>query len=398
MGELTELRVARSLTEVEAIREAWAGWPGHRDSDIDFYVMIVRSYSEVVRPHVITLYRDGRPDAILIGRLERKRLAFRIGYLPGFSLWTRCLTFVYGAVHGNTTSDNVELLLRSVMDSLKDGEADAALLEFVPLDTPLYQIALKLPGILCRDTHPVPQRHDSLTIPGTIDDVYRRMSGDRRNWLRRRVKRIEANPAGKSSIRCYRNIQELDNLFRDAEEIGRKTYQRGLGVGFSDDSRVRARLELGAQRGWLRAYVLYLGDRPCAFWIGMLYRETFVSEYLGYDPEFRQFSPGMVLVIRAIEGFCNRADGDTVRELDFGLGHAEYKGFLCSGSWQEAVVYIFSPGVKGLVLKLMRTTAGVVNGAARKLLSFTKLLPRIKRAWRDQLAKRAQAAVSAVND
>jgi CelD/BcsL family acetyltransferase involved in cellulose biosynthesis len=92
----------------------------------------------------------------------------------------------------------------------------------------------------------------------------------------------------------------LDHLFHDVEEIARKTYQRGLGVGFADTTRMRQRLELAARKGWLRAYLLYLGERPCAFWIGMLYGDTFVSDYTGYDPDLRQFSPGIGLVMRMI--------------------------------------------------------------------------------------------------
>src|SRR5208283_3583735 len=113
-------------------------------------------------------------------------------------------------------------------------------------------------------------------------------------------------------------------------EVAKKTYQRGLRVGFADSAGVRKRLELCARKGWLRAYLLYLGDRPVAFWIGTLCGETFLSEYMSYDPELRQFSPGMVLIMRVIEGFCNKANGDIVKELDFGPGHAEYKGVLGS--------------------------------------------------------------------
>ena len=72
----------------------------------------------------------------------------------------------------------------------------------------------------------------------------------------------------------------------------------------------------------------------------MLYGETFVSDYTGYDPDLRQFSPGIGLVMGMIERFCNRADGDVIRELDFGPGDAEYKAVLCTRKWLEAVVYI----------------------------------------------------------
>jgi len=389
-----EVRVARSLPEVEALREAWTGWPGHRDSDIDMFLMIVQSLPEVIRPHVVALHRDSKLESILVGRLERKRFNFKVGYLSLFRPWARCITFSYGAVHGNDSPENTESLVRAVIDSLKQNEADMAMFSFVPLDMPLYHVALRTPGILSRDTLPAPQGHDSLDIPASIDEVYRRMSRERRKHTKASVKKLEAAPMGEVRIACYQNTSELDDLFRDAEGIAKSTYQRGLGVGFADNPAVRTRLELGARKGWLRGFVLYLGNRPCAYWIGMLYHGSFVSEYMGYDPEFRQYSPGMVLIMRVIEGFCNRAGGDVVKELDFGLGHAEYKGVLCSKTWQEAIVFIFSTTPKGLALKLERTATRLLDGAVRRVLASGNLLPRLKRAWRDRLARVARGGYS----
>jgi hypothetical protein len=384
------------MPELEALREAWTTWPGQRDSDIDFYMMIVRSYPEVVRPHVVAFYHDGQPEAILVGRLEQKQLRFGIGYCPGVRLRARCLTFVYGAIHGNSSAQSTEVLLRSVLHSLRQGEADLAVLEFVPLDTPLYQLAVTMPGFLGRDPFPSLQGHASLTVPNDIEEVYHRMSRERRKHTKASVKKLETRPAGRPRIVCYRHASELDELFRNVEEIAHKTYQRGLCVGFEDSRLVRQRLELGARKGWLRAYVLFLSERPCAFWIGMLYRGTFVSEYMGYDPEFRQYSPGIVLIMRVLEGFCRRSDGDIVCELDFGLGQAEYKNALCTRSWQEGCVFIFSTTPRGLALKFLRTVIRLAEETARKLLNASKLFPRLKRAWRDRLAKDAPSSTASV--
>jgi hypothetical protein len=228
-----------------------------------------------------------------------------------------------------------------------------------------------------------------MTIPNNVEEIYGRLSSKHRKNLKREIRQLFAEGQN-ATIRCYQKESEIDQLFHDAEEIARKTYQRGLGAGFVDNSQVRQRLELAARKGWLRANLLYLGDRPIAFWIGMLYKGSFVSEYLGYDPEFRRSSPGMVLIMRVIEGFCRRANGDTVRELDFGLGHAEYKGALCTRDWLEAAVYIFSPTLKGLTLKSMRTTTRVIDSCARKILASTEFFPRLKRAWRGRLTTNAK--------
>ena len=254
--EKVEVQVARTLWEVEALREPWTRWPGHRDSDIDFYLTILQSQPEVVRPHVIALYRNDKPDAIFIGRLERKPLPFRIGYLPRFRFRARCLTFVYGAMRGNASAENTRNLLQEVMNCLRHDEADVAMLELVPIDSPLYRLALKLPGVLSRDTLPEVQGHDVMTVPDSIAEVQRCMSAHRRHELRRTARKLQSNPIGAPKIVCYREATELDHLFHDAEEIAKKTYQRGLGVGFADTARVRKRLELAALKGWLRLIAL----------------------------------------------------------------------------------------------------------------------------------------------
>ena len=43
--EEIEIRTARSLPEIEALRESWMAWPSHRDSDIDFYLSLAGPFS-----------------------------------------------------------------------------------------------------------------------------------------------------------------------------------------------------------------------------------------------------------------------------------------------------------------------------------------------------------------
>lgn len=382
-----EIRVARTLAEVESLRPVWTRWGGHRDSDIDVVLMIIDSYPEALRPHVIAIYRNGEPDAILIGRLEKKRISYKIGYTTLFGPWARCLTFVYGALRGNASAENSEIFVSEVVRCLKNDEADMALLEFIPVDKPLYQKALSVPGVLSRDSHPITQLHDLMEMPDSIDKVYQRMSSERRLELRRKIKKLQAHPDGEMRIVLYREVSEVERLFCDAERIAKKTYQRGLGAGFSDTAQVRQRLGLAAQKGWLRGYLLYIGDRPVAFWIGMLYGESFVGEYMGFDPEFRKFAPGMALMMKVLDGFCTGANGDEVKNLDFGLGHAEYKAVLSTQTWTEAAVYIFALTFKGFVLKSCQTVTRVADLCARKILTSTDYFPGLKRRWRDRLAK-----------
>ena len=172
-------------------------------------------------------------------------------------------------------------------------------------------------------------------------------------------------------------------MVRDIEEIAKKTYQRGLGVGFIDSPEMRNRLRFEAERGWLRAYVLYLSDRPCAFWVGRLYRNAFHSEFMGYDPCYSRYSPGMFLIMRVLEDLCGGNGSEKIEEVDFGLGDAQYKEVLGNREWLDTSLYLFGPNLKGIGLSFLRTPIMAIDAIARAALEGTSFLPRIKRAWRN---------------
>src|ERR1019366_10300861 len=94
-GQLT-LRIVRSLSELEELREIWTAWQSNPTSDIDNFFLIVRLRPEIQRPHVMVVYRDGHPDSILVGRLEHTRISFKLGYLNLFQPQVRVLCFMYG--------------------------------------------------------------------------------------------------------------------------------------------------------------------------------------------------------------------------------------------------------------------------------------------------------------
>ena len=73
--------------------------------------------------------------------------------------------------------------------------------------------------------------------------------------------------------------------------------------------------------------MLYIADRPCSFWIGDVNQGTFGSDYLAYDAEFEKYSPGMCLILKVIEGFCDE-NPQGITEVDFATGYAQYKEVL----------------------------------------------------------------------
>ncbi len=381
-GAALTVRTARSFAEVEEIRQVWSAWPSHRDSDIDFCLEFGWTRKEVVRPHVIVLYRDGRADAMLVGWIERVRLKSKIGYLRLPGMPALLLNFSYGGLLGNASAENCRELVLSILGALRQGEAEVAVLGNLAVDSSLYREAHRLPGFASRDRLPATVTRHAMTLPADVKDVYSALSANHRSDLKRKAKKLVAKYPDAVRVCCYRQPAEVEAAAPQIEEIAKKTYQRGLGVGFQDSEEMRRRLRMCAEKGWLRMYVLYLGDVACAFWIGTVYNGNFCSDYLAFDPAFGDCSPGSFLMMKVIEDFCNAG----VKEIDFGSGEGRYKEQFGNRSAIESSAWIFAARPKGLALNAIRTSAATVDGVARKILDKTNLLPRIKRAWRDRAA------------
>ncbi len=56
-----------------------------------------------------------------------------------------------------------------------------------------------------------------------------------------------------------------------------------MGVGFRDDEISKGKLMVAVDQGWMRSYVLYVDNIPCAFQIGFQYRKTYYVGGKGYD-------------------------------------------------------------------------------------------------------------------
>ncbi|HEY6272604.1 MAG TPA: GNAT family N-acetyltransferase, partial [Terriglobales bacterium] len=333
------VRVLRSIPEVEEMRAVWTGMRPHPNADIDLFLNVIRSRPKMVRPHVPVLCKNGTPAALVIGRFEDSHVEFKIGYADFFRPKARMLTFIYGGLLGHPGADDCEALAHEVMNSLRHGEADAAFFNHLRADGPLYRALMRLSGFWGRDHFPAVQTHRSMSLPGSAEEFWARLSPKVRKNQRWQAKKLLSNHPGGVRIECFRQVSELERMIQDVEQIARKTYQRGLGVGFTDNEDTRQRLHLKAEKGWLRGYVLYTGDSPCAFWLGTLYHQEFHSDFMGYDPDHGKYSPGMYLIVQVVEDFCKRSGEEGIAAIDFGLGDAQYKEILGDVQWQDASAY-----------------------------------------------------------
>jgi CelD/BcsL family acetyltransferase involved in cellulose biosynthesis len=382
-----ETVVARSFEEIEAIRPIWERMQGQEthpvpNADIDHYLSVMRGAKESAQPYVMVVYYDGEPKTALIGRIEKQAIACAVGYAKILATPMRCLTVVYGGILGQRDAESRSMLMTKLMEILKAGEADVVTFFHLPIDSDIYRLVRLMPTLFCRDRFPVQELHWKAFLPGSFDDFLRSRSKNTRHNTRRYTKRLVEKYGDRLSVQCFTETRQVDQLFRDTVEVAQKTYQQGLGSTFVDDVRTRSQVKFLVDRKLLIAYVLYIDGRPCAFWNGIRYKETFFTWTTGYDPAFSGDRLGLFLLVKMIELLCVEPD---IQAIDFGFGDAQYKQSFCDDSWIEASVFVFAPRLYPTFVNLLRSSVNGLNAGLKRVGSKVGALGWVKRQWRTSL-------------
>ncbi|MGH3011598.1 MAG: GNAT family N-acetyltransferase [Gaiellaceae bacterium] len=377
-----DVRVARSAGEVEGLRAAWAALPvGNPGADPDHLLTLVRHSAAPLRPYVIVLEEHGNPKALAVARTGEARLDTKVGYRTVLRPRVEALTVSQG---GLVVEDErpAAALLATLLAALRHEPLDVVRLR-ARVGSTLHELATTRPGALVRG-----RVADSMTrwrahLPETYDEYLRARSAKTRSNVKRYSRRLEDRFGEGVVLRLFQSPDELPQLVRDTGAVFEKTYQRGLGVG-----RVHAEAEpalqlLAAERGWLRAFVLYLDGAPRAFWHGTLYRRTFYTGATGYDPELRDLRLGTYVLAKMVERLCVQADW-----MDFGPGDAEYKRHFGDESWEEEDVLIFARRRRPVTVNLARSGVLTASRAGRAGLARSGNLNTVRRRWRARLAGR----------
>ena len=256
-----------------------------------------------------------------------------------------------------------ELLAENLFQSLQRGEADVACFRYIDIRSALA-IHIRRAPRLCVDLLAASHLHWFCNRKA-CESFLTCLSKNERAQQKRRERRIA------QTFKSYRieffSAEQIGQLVHDVEEVAKKSYQRRMNVGFSDAPEIRARLEYDARRGWLAGYILYLDEKPCAFWIGSLRNRVFLSNYLGFDPAYSQYSPGMYLMIKVMETLSTETNRQQADRIDFGVGHAIYKRRLSNHNREEALLHIFALRPGPILGNLLQSTMRCFSVLGKRL-------------------------------
>jgi CelD/BcsL family acetyltransferase involved in cellulose biosynthesis len=384
-----EIITVTNFDEIEAIRPTWEQMQREEpnpipNADIERYLSVIKTSGRDVQPYIMVMRRDGCPVAITIGRIEKRRLNFKLGYKVFLNPALKCLTIVYGGIIGQPSTELCEVLVNKIMNVLRSGRADLVYFNHLGTDSPVYKLCKTVPGFFCRSHFASPESHWQTYIPDSIEEFYSRVPNSRKRRWRRDIRQLEKMSSSGIKVVCYRKPDDVNYLIDLACRIEKLSYKRGFDIGFTDSPVNRALLEKAAIDGQLRAYVLLVDGEPCAFQFDVRYGKTQFTEFGSFDPKWSHGSPGMVLMIKVLEQLCHGSD---VSIMDYGFGDALYKSKFGTNHWLEEIVYIYAPRLRPILINMAMTVnlacCVFLNGFAKRL----NMDSWVKRYWRKVVRK-----------
>ncbi len=358
MSDDLQIEAYTSLEQLEQLRPIWGSLSFHLETDLDFFLRVVAVRPEFIAPCVLVAKRNGTPVAMLVGRLEKVTLRSRIVCVPLPGLSVRQFVFVcFGCK--DLSAPIAELLVRHIIELLKAHVADRAVLSHCIRGSPLHTGVRGLPNPVMRDYFPDVRARWRLLLPDSYEKFLQDMNSRKRTRLRYCIHRIEKAFRSEWNVRIFSRPGETDQFFAAAERIASKSWQRDLGKGFLNSEEEHRRIITNADNGWWRAYILYIKDRPVAFWTGEFYRKEFSLLYTAFDPEYRIYRVGLALLLKLIEDMC----GLHARLIDFGVGTQYYKELLGNDFHLEAEVTLHAPSARGILANVLGSATAFLNNA-----------------------------------
>ena len=317
-----------------SIGDFWRSLDVHVFADMDNVLSNISNSG--AKPQVFVLSKDSRPVALALGQEVFDRVSWKVGYLNIPKGPVRFLTFPPNSIVGAHDNETATALISAIDDCL--AETRMAFCQFNQLDVrdPVYQTLKGNEYRWRRDPVNETSVHWKLELPDTFDAFRKSRSRKLKDHMNKYSKRVQKAFEDQAQLECLSRPEELDRAADIAESLTAKGYQRGLGIGFEDTPTQRDWWRLAANRGWLRIYVLTFEGQPAAFWSGTVYKGVYTTEFTSFDPEFKEFNPGGVALLRIIEELCSDPD---VKKIDYGYGEGRTNASMVASAATRPIFF-----------------------------------------------------------
>lgn len=379
------LKAFTSFEDLLSFEEFWKCHQWHPNADWDFYHVIVRTRSEVISPVLMVASENDKVIAICPGRIEATVMPIQFGYAKLASPQVKQLVLINGGFIGHWGLEACEQLIIFLEQYILNQQYDLAMISQVKLDSPLHKCLLSVPKHRRALSASEPSRHWLMQLPASWPEFLQNRSKKHRYWIKRLNNIMDRDFPDSWSIKKIEFPSQVQHFLNAAEVISNSTYHSGLGAGIVADEQNLQRLNLEAKKGQLSAYLLYIRDKPSAFWYCSIYREALHLCSTGYVSTLRHYELGTVLLMKVFQDHC----GSSTTVVDFGLGDAAYKQRFGTNNFNENSFLILAPSFKGRSLRLIVSISTHSNAIMKRLLDRFRVTQAVKTFWRRRISSRA---------
>jgi CelD/BcsL family acetyltransferase involved in cellulose biosynthesis len=117
-------------------------------------------------------------------------------------------------------------------------------------------------------------------VEGDFCAYMQKLSSKSRNQIKRRIRKLEDTAGASLQAACYRTADEMNALHEHLVKVWEKSWHARVGRQHVPSENY---LKTLAQAGWIRAYVLVVGDQSVASILGFQYRGTYYYEAPAYN-------------------------------------------------------------------------------------------------------------------
>jgi CelD/BcsL family acetyltransferase involved in cellulose biosynthesis len=182
------------------------------------------------------------------------------------------------------------------------------------------------------------RRRHCIRLPESMRRFMLRFPVKRRHNLKRASYQLQSKGNGDLRLTSVTSPESVERFLETADRINRASWQfRDFGAGLTNDPVSLKSLHSAASLGFLRSYLLEAGDQPVAYALGYLYHDIYYYVEPRFDPEFRRFSPGQVLLLKLIEDLI-KTEG--VHRVNLGVGDQRYKEQFADIHYEDSTVLL----------------------------------------------------------
>jgi CelD/BcsL family acetyltransferase involved in cellulose biosynthesis len=212
-----------------------------------------------------------------------------------------------------------------------------------------------------------------IDMAGDFDAYMAQFSGKTRSTLNRKSRKLAELSGGALDIRAYTSPTQMAEFLNHALPLSALTYQeRLLDAGLPRGEKARADMVAMAAADGIRAYLLFMDGQAVAYLYlpieGPDEAQTLVYAFLGFHPDYAQYSVGTVLQMEALRQLFAE---NRYRYFDFTEGEGSHKALFGTHSVEGASFIALKPTATN---RLLLTGYDAFNGAVEGVSSLAERL------------------------